>query len=369
MSAAGMGREQTCSTLFSGLDPEVSDRPWPPVLKLRSDVYWSTDETSFQPNMFALAAAQEALKPLSLADRKKLRIGVCVGSTVGCTNYQESFAVAYNQGQMPDASPFFQCFKNNTAQFLARHFGFCGPVQMLSNACTSGADTLGVAASWLQAGLCDAVLCGGTEVVLPRIFYGFRSLMLCASEICRPFDKDRDGLNLGEGAGFLLLEKASSPRRSQALLLGYGSGSDAYHPTSPEPSARGLHLAASMALSRAGLRFEQVDFVNAHATATPHNDLAEGKWIQKNCAHARVVATKGYTGHMLAAAGAVEAVMTVMSLQKGCLPASKGFAQQDDEIGLTPVQTVESGDYRVALSLSLGFGGTNSALCIGRADV
>lgn len=369
LSAAGLGLEQTRSVLFDGQVAHVSERPWPPVFRLRPERFWMTDETSFQPNMFALAAAREALKPLTPKEYKTLRIGVCVGSTVGCTNYQESFSEAYNRGELPHAAPLFEYFNNNTAQFLAKHLGLNGPVQMISNACTSGGDALGIGAAWLRADLCDAVLCGGTEVILPRIFYGFRSLMLCASEMCRPFDKKRDGLTLGEGAGFLLLEKADTKREVQAQFLGYGAGSDAYHPTSPDPNAGGLNIAVSSALKQAGIERSQVDFINAHATATPHNDLAEGKWIRKNCTHARVSATKGYTGHMLASAGAVEAIMTIMSLQDGRLPASAGFNQVDEEIGLTPTQKIESGDYRVGLSLSLGFGGTNTALCIGRADL
>jgi 3-oxoacyl-(acyl-carrier-protein) synthase len=149
-------------------------------------------------------------------------------------------------------------------------------------------------------------------------------------------------------------------------MLGYGCGNDAHHPTTPHPEARGLALATRTALAQAGASAGAVDFVNVHGTATRHNDLAEGKFIAANFPRARVVATKGVTGHTLGAAGALEAVFTVLSLSKGRLPASRGFSEVDPEIGVEPTRAIEEGDYKRALSFSLGFGGINSVLCLGR---
>jgi 3-oxoacyl-(acyl-carrier-protein) synthase len=238
---------------------------------------------------------------------------------------------------------------------------------MLNNACTSGSDAVGVGSGWLEEDLCDLVICGGNEVILERIQQGFRSLMLCSPVPCQPFDKNRQGLTLGEGAGVLLLEKRETPRQALARFLGYGAGSDAFHPTSPHPEARGLALAVRSALSAANLCLNDISFVNAHGTGTPHNDLTEGKWIARNLPHAPVVASKGYTGHALGAAGAIEAVLTALSLIRGCLPASRGFAEPDPAIEISPTTTVASGDYAYGLSLSLGFGGTIIALILGRA--
>jgi 3-oxoacyl-[acyl-carrier-protein] synthase-1/3-oxoacyl-[acyl-carrier-protein] synthase II len=173
-------------------------------------------------------------------------------------------------------------------------------------------------------------------------------------------------LVLGEGAGILLLEKNSSPRASLGEFLGYGSASDAYHPTSPDPEARGLDLAVRMSARRTGFDFSAIDFVNAHATGTPHNDAAEGRWLKANLPRARAVGTKAYTGHTLGAAGAIEAVITLLCLGEGKLPRTLGFEEADPEIGVVPTLEVERGDYKTALSLSLGFGGLNSAIALGR---
>lgn len=375
LSAAGADVSETTEIFFSEKSRTASalDRSEDRFLKilLQSDWLHRFDfrEDGFMPNLYALKATQEALDSagFACADLRKLRVGVCLGSTVGATNYQEGFALDYNHGRLPSAKALFDFFQNNSAQFISRYFGCRGPVQMINNACTSGADAIGIAAQWLDADLCDLVICGGTEKILPKIFYGFKSLMLCSPELCQPFDQSRKGLTLGEGAGILILEKADSKRTPKARFLGYGSGTDAFHPTSPHPEARGLQLAAQMAVLQAGVKTSEVDFINAHGTATPHNDLAEGKWIRMNSPEARVVATKGYTGHTLGAAGGIEAVFTVLSLLEQKLPISKGFQKSDPEIGISPTTQIEKGDFKVALSFSLGFGGTNAALCLGSA--
>jgi 3-oxoacyl-(acyl-carrier-protein) synthase len=236
---------------------------------------------------------------------------------------------------------------------------------LVTNACTSGSDAIGIAAGWLRTGLCDVVICGGAEEILPQIYYGFKSMLLCSPERCKPFDKNRTGLTLGEGCGIVILEKADSPRKSLAKFLGYSSTSDAYHPTAPHPDGKWLDVAVKNSLRQAGL--DEVDFINVHGTATEHNDLAEGRWIREHAPTTTVVATKGYTGHTLAAAGAVEAVLTVLSLREQKLPRSFGFTEADPRMDVVPTREIVSGDYNSALSFSLGFGGTNAVLCLGRS--
>jgi 3-oxoacyl-(acyl-carrier-protein) synthase len=361
VSAAGLNCQATEARLFNDTLTDHCDPSEARYFKLALNT-----AHDFAPNVLALLAAEEALAQAQLEREQlaTLRVGVCVGSTAGCTNFQEDFGRAYFAGELPDPAPFEQYFHNNTAQFLARKLGLRGPVQMLSNACTSGADAIGVAAQWLRADLCDVVLCGGSEWILPRIYYGFRSMMLCSPQNCKPFDRQRQGLTLGEGAGMLVLEKPSTARAVRGRLLGYGCASDAYHPTAPDPEARGLDLAVRHALNDISL--DQVDFINSHATGTPHNDLAEGRWLSRKAVHAPIVASKGYTGHTLGAAGAIEAVLTLLSLQCGILPASLGFSEFDPEVGVSPTTQRQTGDYQTALSLSLGFGGINSALLLGR---
>jgi 3-oxoacyl-[acyl-carrier-protein] synthase-1/3-oxoacyl-[acyl-carrier-protein] synthase II len=366
VSACGWGLKATSARLFGDQPPEPPKNP----LETRFFKLSEGPENDFLPNVFALAAAEEALREAGLTAEilSTLRVGVCIGSTTGSATKLEVFARQFGLGECPDPEPLDNFFESNTAQVLAGHFGFRGPVLLVSNACTSGADAIGIAASWLTADLCDLVICGGTDSIMESTFYGFRSLMLCAPDQCRPFDRNRQGLTLGDGAGILVLEKNSTARASRGRFLGYGSASDAQHPTSPDPEGRGLDLAVRSALEWSDVSLSRIDLVNAHGTGTPHNDLAEGRWVRQNAGHARLVATKGYTGHTLGAAGAVEAIITLLCLSEGFLPASVGFAELDPQIGIAPTQTLERGNYQAALSLSLGFGGINSALALGRAQ-
>ena len=376
VSAAGIGRDDSARRLLgemgSGAFENLLDPSESRFFKLRLEERWRARFPRFHegeaPNLLALLAIEDALDSAGIAatDLRRLHVGICLGSTTGGANYQEEFATAYNTGKLPHPAPLMDYFRNNSAQFLARELGLRGPVQLVNNACTSGADAIGIGAAWLDANLCDVVLCGGTEIILMKIFYGFKSLMLCSDRPCRPFDGNRDGLTLGEGAGVVVLERVGSPRRPLAAMLGYGCGNDAHHPTTPHPEARGLALATRTALAQAGASAGVVDFINVHGTATRHNDLAEGKFIAANFPRARVVATKGVTGHTLGAAGALEAVFTVLSLSKGRLPVSRGFGEVDPEIGVEPTRAIEEGGYKCALSFSLGFGVINSVLCLGR---
>lgn len=318
-----------------------------------------------KPNAIAKAALHQALDQagLSIDKLSTLRVGICIGSTSGGANYQDAFNRDFHLGKMPEPTPLLEYFSNNTAQWLARELKLSGPILMINNACTSGADAVGLGAQWLRADLCDMVICGGTEAIYPFMQFGFRSLMLTSNHRCKPFDRNRQGLNLGEGAGILILEKASTPRSKRAQVLGYGSASDAYHPTTPHPEGRGLNEAVRRALK--GIETLKIDFVNAHGTGTPHNDLVEGKWIKSHFPGSSLVATKGFTGHTLGASGAIEAILTVMSLEDQILPKSIGFSEIDPVIGLSPTTETTQGHFKTALSFSLGFGGTNSALCLG----
>jgi 3-oxoacyl-(acyl-carrier-protein) synthase len=383
VSAAGIGIAETEKTLFeapSGAEvapepPLILDTSEQHYFKLRSREDWAEYAAfiaapGMKPCLFAILAAEEALSSAGITrdELANLRVGVCLGSTVGGTNYQETFLQEYFSGKLPGSDPLEQDYVSNCALFLSRHLGLNGPALTVNNACTSGADAIGIAANWLRADLCDVVLCGGTETILTKIYYGFRSLMLCSLQTCRPFDRARDGLSLGEGAGIVVLEKKATKRKPKVHLLGYAGASDSFHPTAPHPEARGLNSAALKALKQSNRNFADIDFVNAHATATPHNDEAEGRWLTKNLSHARISATKGFTGHTLGAAGGVEAVFTALSLMHGKLPASRGFSNVDPEIGVIPTLGVETGSYKSALSISLGFGGTNSVLCLGRTE-
>lgn len=317
----------------------------------------------------ALTAAEEALQRAGV-DRELLRgrrVGVCLGTTVGCTLNNESFYRAYRNNELPELTPVKEYLAANPALFLAREYGLSGPVATLANACSSGTDAIGLASQWLAAGLCDMALAGGADELSRIAYLGFSSLLISAREPCRPFDLTRQGLNLGEGAGVLLLETARSAKergaRPLAAVAGYGCAADAYHPTAPHPDGLGLRRAIDAALNAAGVKPEEVDFINAHGTATPDNDQVEGRVLSEMFgATTPVVATKAYTGHTLGAAGGIEAALTVQALLDGQLPATAGFAQPDPACAISPTTQNVNLVAKTALSTSLAFGGGNSAL-------
>lgn len=319
----------------------------------------------------ALIAIDEALKDARLDDFSKFRIGVCMGTTVASQLNNLEFYKSYrNTGSAPMTS-IDRYLKGNLAEFILRKIKARGPALTVVNACSSGTDAIGVALSWLNNGLCDIAIAGGADELNRIPLCGFGSLGIVSMDLCAPFDRDRKGLNLGEGAGVLILEtKESSLKRgveSDLFLTGYGSLSDAYHLTAPHPEGIGLKVSIKNALCDAGIEPHEVSFVNAHGTATPDNDLIEGKSLAEIFGtDLKMLSTKGFTGHTLGASGGLEAVFTAAGLREGWVPANIGFQNKDDAIPLIPVreQTTISGSY--AVSTSLAFGGNNAAIVIGR---
>lgn len=321
-------------------------------------------------NRMALKAATEAVESSGLEpnDFSSLRVGVCVGSTGAATVSNHAFSVRHNGGAETDFSPFTLSTLNNPAQLIASHFGVTGPISTIDNACTSGTDAIGQGYEWLMRDKCDLVIVGGTDTVLENIYFGFRSLDLLAKTESRPFDKDRSGLVLGNAAGFLVLGKEGClPEESwKAEVVGFGMGGDAHHSTTPHPHARGLSLAVNTALK--DIKKESVSLINAHGTGTLNNDEIEGRYLIQNFPSAKVFGTKGYTGHTLGAAGALEAIWGVICFQDGVVPKTLGFENVDTEITLTPTSEKIPFDDEYFLSTSLGFGGVNSALLLRRGE-
>lgn len=376
-SAAGNSVLETKQYLFEakGVNADILDSSETEYLKLNrkhprfTELQVSAD--IFTPNLFALIAASEALADAGLGPQElqKLRVGVCLGSTVGGTNYDESFASDFYQNRFPKAEILNDFKHTNSAQFLLRHFKLNGPALLLSNACTSGLDAIGMAASWLESDFCDLVICGGTETIIPRIYYGFKSLMLTSpKKTCLPFDKNRQGFVLGEGAGIVILEKSSAPRKAKAYLHNYGSASDAHNLTAPHPEARGLDAAIRSLCLRSKLSLDKIDFIVPHGIGSEQSDAAEGGWIVNNLPQIPVVALKGYTGHTIGAAGALSVIFTAMCLQEQKLPLSRGFCELDPALKISPTTSLESGNFNLALTTALGFGGINSVICMGRGQ-
>jgi 3-oxoacyl-[acyl-carrier-protein] synthase-1/3-oxoacyl-[acyl-carrier-protein] synthase II len=323
---------------------------------------------------FALTATLEALADagLSRGDLQAKRIGVCIGTTVGSAMNNEDFYREYRQGRHPDMNAITRFLNSNPAQAIGREFGLSGPCQTIVNACSSGTDALGVGSSWVRSGMCDMVLAGGADELCRVTYNGFISLMITDDSPCKPFDAERKGLNLGEGASILVLEaddlcqrRHHSPR---AFMLGYGSACDAYHLTAPAPDGASLKTAIATALAACEKSVDDVAFVNAHGTGTPNNDRVESRVLNELLPGVPFLSTKAYTGHTLGAAGAIEAALTVACLEEGKIPTSAGFAKKDPELPAHPVQHETAVSGAVAISQSLAFGGNNSAIIFGKEN-
>ncbi len=317
-------------------------------------------------------AADEAFNQAGLTSEglKKLRVGTCIGSSTGASLNFKSFYQQWKEGRTPDLDIIRSYLHSSPAACLADHYDLDGPTQTVTNACSSGTDAIGIAASWIRHGLCDLVFAGGVDALSSISYTGFSRLMITSPEACRPFDAERKGLNLGEGAGILLLvnEKAQRELRltAQAQVLGYSTYGDAHHLTAPHPEGSGLKKALGDALSRSGLKAEDIGFINTHGTGTENNDRIEGMVLKEMFPGVPFTGIKGFTGHTLGAAGAIEAVMTVESLRHKELMPCGGFKKEDPQIGTSPVSRKCQVDAEYAVSDSLAFGGNNSALIFKR---
>ncbi len=347
--------------------PPVFAAPEPPVRPEEADLFRTT--------RLALCAAREAGVAAWPAGPPvpPERIGVCVGTTVGCTLNHEPFYRAYRRGDDPGAGAVRRYFANDLAACVADAIGARGPLATVADACASSADAIGLAASWLAAGDCDAVVAGGADELVRYPYIGFALLQNVAFEACRPFDLHRSGLNLGEGAGLLVLEREEDARRREApvlgRLLGYASAADAHHATTPHPDGRGLRDALALALRRAGVRADEVGLASAHGTGTIENDRVEGRVLADCFPPGTVVcATKGYTGHTLAAAAVLATILAVHGMREGWAPRSAGFETPDPECRIVPTAATTAIDARFAVTTALAFGGTNAALVLGRGE-
>ena len=300
----------------------------------------------------------------------RTRVGVFLGtSTAGILQTE----LAYRRrnpdtGALPD--DFFYRTTHNSfslAEFVREYFGLEGLAMVVSTACSSSAKVFAVAVRQLACGTIDAALVGGVDSLCLTTLYGFASLQLTSTTPCRPCDAARDGISIGEGAAFALLERApEAPAAGTLLLLGAGESSDAYHMSSPHPEGLGARMAMAAALRSAGLNPEDIDYINLHGTATPANDAAEGKAVNALFGH-RVPcsSTKGATGHTLGAAGAVEAVVCALALSNDLLPGCTNTETPDPDIPLACFLKSRPGRLRHALSNSFGFGGSNCSLILG----
>jgi 3-oxoacyl-[acyl-carrier-protein] synthase-1 len=287
------------------------------------------------------------------------RIGVLLGtSTAGAEATENAYRQFVENGRLPDGYDFqHQHTYGAVLQVVKQLAGIRGPSWMISTTCTSSAKPLASAMRLISAGLLDAALVGGIDTLCAMTLTGFHSLGALSDVRCMPFSAQRKGINIGEGGSFLLVERKGDAR---ALLEGVGESSDAYHISAPHPEGEGAESAMRRALAQAGCQPKDVDHINAHGTATPLNDIAEGKAIARVFGNeVPVVSTKGYTGHALGGAGSTEAVFSVLAIEEGFLPPSLGVEPIDPRLDINVVREYTTGRFRRVLSNSFAFGGNN----------
>jgi 3-oxoacyl-[acyl-carrier-protein] synthase-1 len=294
------------------------------------------------------------------------RIGVFLGtSTSGLLQTELAYRRRGPHGELP---PDFRYEPTqNTyslASFVARALGVRGPSWVVSTACSSSAKVFGVASRMIEAGLIDAAIVGGVDSLCLTTLYGFNSLELLSPEICRPWGEARDGLSIGEAAAFALVERECAA--PEAWLLGLGESNDGHHMSTPHPEGAGAIAAMQGALADAGLRPHDIDYINLHGTATPSNDAAEDRAVGSVFGNGTPCSsTKGATGHTLGAAGGVEALVAILSIEHGLMPAGLNIAQVDPALHLNYLLENRETPVRAVLSNSFGFGGSNASLVFG----
>jgi 3-oxoacyl-[acyl-carrier-protein] synthase II len=379
-SSIGIGVEQTLDSLIngrSGIGPlkilETVHHEFP-VAEIQFDdtalakiAGLPGPEGFTRTTLMAYIAVKEALKSAGINDIKQFRTGFISATTVGGMDKKEKF--------FHEAMTSMEWLKYIDTQDVAEHtehladlFGFHDFITTASTACSSGANALMLGARMIKQGLLDRVVAGGNECLTRFHLNGFNSLMILDKEPCKPFDQNRAGITLGEGAGYLVLESEEIVKREGKKVIcelsGYGNSCEAFHPTASSPDGVGAYLAMIQALEIAGLKPADIDYINAHGTGTDSNDISEGNAIQRLFAPTipPVSSTKPYTGHTTSAAGSIEAIICTLALQHGLLFPNLNFKTQMADLSFAPVKEITHKELKHVMSNSFGFGGNNTSL-------
>ena len=321
-----------------------------------------------------LGLDQDGFREDVAAARRKYgtaRIGVFIGTSTSGNNQLE---LAYRRrdpdtGELP-ADFLYETTLNmySAARFVRESLGLEGPTQAISTACSSSAKAFSAAYRYIEAGFCDAAVVGGVDSLCLTTLYGFNSLNLVAQNPCCPWDPNRDGINIGEAAGFALLEKPSPGDRGLALM-GYGESSDAHHMTAPHPEGLGAMISMKDALARANAKPGDVSYINLHGTATPSNDALEDKAVVEVFGTGTPCSsTKGWTGHTLGAAGISESIISFLAMENGFMPKSLNTREVDSTLRANILLREKEGPVNLAMNNSFGFGGNNCSLLFGKLN-
>lgn len=337
-------------------------------------------------SQYALVAAREAIEDAQLPQDQefKNRVGSVLGTGIGgILTFWHNSDIAAKNGTWSKVTPFFipMLMANASAAHISMQYGFRGPFFSAASACASANDAIVTAYNYVVLGDCDAMIAGGTEATIsPLAVGGFSSMKALSTRnddptrASRPFDKERDGFVLAEGAGILVLEEYEHAKARGAKIycemLGYGQSADAYNLVAPDPESQGVELALKRSLEHSGIQASDVDYINAHGTSTPQGDVAESQAIERVFGAGTKVAvssTKSMHGHALGAAGGIEGVAIALAVERDIIPPTINYEVPDPDCTLDYVPNVaRKAPVRVALSNSFGFGGHNSVLVFGK---
>lgn len=367
-SASGIGQISLFDTLYKGEIPvaevKAGNRELSEMAEAKRTRYLS------RTTLLGLIAARQALSSARIKNILEFRTGLISATTTGGMDRSEMFYMDYLKnnlrGRLRDIITH-DC--GDSTEIIAGETGITDYVSTISTACSSSANAILAGTRLIKNGVLDRVLVGGVDALTLFTLNGFNSLMILDREGCKPFDADRNGLTLGEGAGFLVIESETVIKKQGKDRLceisGYGNACDAFHQTASSPEGKGAYLSMEKALATAGLKPDKISYVNAHGTGTKNNDLSEGMAINRLFQDSipPFSSTKAFTGHTLGAAGAIEAVLCVMAIQNQWIYPNLNFKQPVKELGLSPVTVFQ---YNVpvvhVMSNSFGFGGNNTSL-------
>ena len=321
--------------------------------------------------LLGLMAAREALTDSGIST-DKMRVGFISSTSVGGMDLSEvfynDFRTDHNRGRLRMVSQH-DC--GSSTEFIANKLGINGFQTTVSTACSSAGNAIMLGARMLKHNMLDAVIAGGTDALCKFTLNGFNSLMILDKEHCRPFDATRAGLNLGEGAGYIVMQRyEDAVREPYCLLTGYANANDAYHQTGCSPEGNGAFKSMSEAMAVAGLQPSDIDYINVHGTATPNNDLSEATAIRRIFGESVPFSSvKAFIGHTLGASEGIEAVYSALSVKNGYVYPNLNFKSVDPNIGLSPeTEFAEGRNIRNVLSNAFGFGGNDTSLIFSKID-
>jgi 3-oxoacyl-[acyl-carrier-protein] synthase II len=324
--------------------------------------------------LIGILAAKNALANANINPDKAMRIGFISSTTVGGMEKSEQFYKDFlNNDTRNDYIKIHDC--GACTEVIADYFGGFSFVSTISTACSSSANAIALGASLIKQGILDCVVAGGSECLTKFHLNGFNTLMILDKAHCRPFDATRAGLNLGEGAAYLVIESDDFARARNAkaicIISGYGNACDSFHQTASSPDGKGASLAMQYALEMSGLEPSDIDYINAHGTGTINNDESEGVAIMNVFGNSipPVSSTKAFTGHTTSAAGSVEAVISILTIMEGFLPVNLNFRNKIEKLSFTPVDELRRNiSINHVLSNSFGFGGNNTSIIFSKTE-